>query len=343
MRYLFALFAAFVMSFATPALAQDEELPPEALQFLAELAPRSGTVAIPEAKATLDLGDAYIFYGPEDARRILTEAWGNPPGAAEGVLGMVMPAGTTPFSDAWGGVVTYEETGYVSDEDAASADYDELLEQMQEGAEADNAIRRESGYPTVSIVGWAEAPKYDASNHSVIWARELAFDDSEINSLNYDLRTLGRRGVLSINLVSTMPELENIRLAASDFASHASFDVGARYQDFDDSTDPRAGYGIAGLVAGGAGLAVAKKAGFLAVLLKFLKPILIGLAVLGGVLWKPIMRMFGRKEEEPEEWQDYEEALDDEPQPDSDEIPPVSEDATVTTEAGDDPGAHPRS
>ena len=68
-------------------------------------------------------------------------------------------------------------------------------------------------------------------------------------------------------------------------------------------TDEAAGYGIAGLVAGGVGLAVAKKAGLLVLLLKFIKPILLGLVVLFGAFRGRIMRLFGRREEEVE-WEE---------------------------------------
>lgn len=300
----FILLAAIALGLAAaPVQAQEEPLPPEAAAFVEQLTPRSGAIAIPEAQATLDLGNKYLFYGPEDAALILTEAWGNPPEAATGVLGLVMPAGTTPYSDAWGAVVTFEATGFVEDGDARDADYGELMRQMQEGSEAENEERRAAGYAPVNLIGWAQSPRYDSVAHSVVWARELAFEGEGVNSLNYDLRTLGRTGVLSINLVATMPELGEIREVANDFAQIAAFDAGARYDDFNADTDETAGYGIAGLVAGGAGLAVAKKLGLLAILLKFIKPILLGLVVLLGLFGGRIRRLFGRKEEEVEEWQ----------------------------------------
>ncbi|WP_158586739.1 DUF2167 domain-containing protein [Aurantiacibacter zhengii] len=267
------------------------ELPPEVQQMLDSLQPQRGTVEIAAADATLDLGDQYDFYAADDARTILVNLWGNHPDEATGVLGLVMPAGASPLSDAWGAVVTYEATGFVSDEDAADADYNELMDAMREGSVELNEERRAQGYPGVDILGWAQSPAYDAGTHSVIWARELDFDDTDVNTLNYDLRTLGRSGVLSINLISSMPNLAEIQTAANDFASHAAFNPGARYSDYQEG-DPRAGYGIAGLVAGGAGLAVAKKAGVLAVLLKFIKPILLGAVVLFGAFAGRIKRFF---------------------------------------------------
>ncbi|MEL6738380.1 MAG: DUF2167 domain-containing protein, partial [Pseudomonadota bacterium] len=304
---------------AAPLAAQEvapEELPPEIAALLERLDPKTGKVSLPAANATLDLGADYIFYDADDAREILTVLWGNPPETVQNALGLVMPAGSSPLSDEWGAVVSFEETGYVSDDDAQDTDYDELLASLQKGTEQSNQARMQAGYPEINLVGWAERPVYDRSTHSVVWAQDLAFSDSDVNTLNYDVRSLGRYGVLSLNLVSGMPELPRIREAAKDFAMHASFDEGARYQDFDPSTDSTADYGIAGLIAGGAGAAaLAKKTGFLAVILAFLakfgKFIAIGALMLFGALWTPIKRYFGGAEEEEyyeEEYYEEEEA-----------------------------------
>jgi uncharacterized membrane-anchored protein len=61
------------------------------------------------------------------------------------------------------------------------------------------------------------------------------------------------------------------------------FSAGNRYEEFSSSSgDKVAAYGIAGLVAGG----VLLKSGFFKLLLGLIKPILIGVAVIGGVAVK---------------------------------------------------------
>lgn len=323
MRFVAALLAALAALLAVPLAAQapsKADLPPEIVRMLEEFKPVSGKVNVPEARATLDLGEDYVFYNAQDARTILIELWGNPPQTVEGVLGLVMPKGTSPVSDSWGAVVTFEESGYVSDEDAASTDYDELLTAMQDGTNEANAARAEAGFGTITLVGWAERPVYDAKTHSVVWAQNLRFSDADKNTLNYDVRTLGRYGVLSLNLISTMDKLGEVRVAAKQFAQHASFDDGARYGDFNPDTDAQAEYGIAGLIAAGAGVAAAKKLGLFGtigvVLVKFLKPILVGVALFGAGLFQAFKSRlgFGKKEEQ-EVWEGYAEAEAEE-QPD---------------------------
>lgn len=304
------LLGALVLLLATiaPATAQDGatgSISPEVQAFLDELDPQTGTISIPAAKARLELGDKYVFYGEQDAKAILTQLWGNPPDSVSQTLGLVMPAGSSPISDSWGAVISFESIGYVSDDDAADVDYDELMELMQDGAREETDLRRQAGYPAIEVVGWAERPNYDKRTHSVVWAQNLKFDEQAVNTLNYDVRTLGRYGVLSLNLVSVMPDLDSVRIAAQDFASLASFEQGARYADFNPSTDRAAEYGIGGLVAAGAGVAMAKKLGIFAIILKFLKPILLGVVALFFFFKKKILGLFGIGDDEDEEWVEY--------------------------------------
>lgn len=300
LRFIGVAAAALIVAVGVPVRAADApvQLPEAVVAAAKSLQPRHGKIAIAEAHATLDLGDAYDFYGPEDARKILVDIWGNPSQSADRVLGMVMPAGASPLSDAWGAVVTYEETGFVSDDDAGKVDYAELLTQMREGEDENNEKRKAAGYPAMHLAGWAEQPTYDAGTHSVVWAQDIAVGDAASHTLNYDVRTLGRRGVLSLNLVSSMDQLSDVRQAATAFADHAAFDQGARYQDYDSSTDKTAEYGIGGLIAAGVGVAAAKKLGILAILLKFLKPIAIAAIAAFAVLRNKIAGLFGRRKAE---------------------------------------------
>jgi uncharacterized membrane-anchored protein len=308
MKNIAAFLALLCAICSSPTLGQPgEEIPPEIQKFLDSLEPLQGEIPLPEAQASLDLGNQYLFYNSQEAKAILVDLWGNPPDSVDGVLGLVMLADTTPLSDSWGAVISFEETGYVSDDDAADADYDEVMTQLQEGARSGNQSRSEAGYPTVDVVGWAERPNYDPATHSVVWAQNLRFSDSDVNTLNYDFRSLGRYGVLSMNLVSTTPELENVREAARDFATHAQFNAGARYRDFNASTDRVAEYGLGGLVAAGVGVAAAKKLGLLAIFAKFGKFIFLGIALLVGVFWRKIAGIFGAGQDDTEEEWIYEE------------------------------------
>lgn len=302
-RYLLALAAAGLFTAAPMALtAAVAPQQVDRAKLVKSLRPQHGKIPLPAAKASLDLGTAYDFYGPADAKTILVDIWGNPPENAEGVLGLVMQAGKSPIEDNWGAIVTYEPSGYVADTDAASTDYTAVLKQMQEAEAAENSQRQSAGYPTIHVVGWAESPAYDKASHSMVWARDIKFSDGGADTLNYDVRSLGRAGVLSVNMVSTIPHLTEVQAAAHEFAGHAAFDPGARYTDFNPDMDKQAEYGVGGLVAAGAGIVIAKKLGLLAIagkfLFGFLKPILVGIVALFAAFRHRIMGLFGRKTDE---------------------------------------------
>jgi len=281
--------------------AEEKAYQARMLELARSLKPQTGDIHLSTARATLRLGKDYYFIDAEGSRKIIVEAWGNPAEQAEGVLGMVFPQGKSfADTDSWGAVVTYEAEGHVSDEDAASTDFDALLDQMREGEAENNAARKEQGYPPVHLVGWADRPTYDGKRHSVVWARDIQFGGEGDHSLNYDVRLLGRNGVLSLNMISSMSHLADVKAAGRAFAATVTYDAGFAYGDYVEGVDKAAGYGIAGLIAAGAGVAAVKKLGLLAVVLAFGKKFIVFLVIGLAAAWKWIMRLFRRKAEEEE-------------------------------------------
>lgn len=226
---------------------------------------RHGDITLENGIAQLAVGDSYYFLGPQDGAYVLEQLWGNPPD--DTVLGMVFPAEMTPLHDTWGMVLTYDPMGHVSDEDAEGYDYDALLSDMQAETRNESAWRVENGYETIELVGWAEPPHYDSTGRKLYWAQHLRFGGDETDTLNYNIRALGREGVLVLNVVAGMDLIDEVRAAAPDLLAMTSFTDGNRYADFDPSLDKVAAVGIGGLIAGKA----VAKTGLLVVLLAFLK------------------------------------------------------------------------
>lgn len=265
-----------------------------AAQFDAEMKYQTGDIGVRDGLATLHLGENFRYLSPSDAKRVLEEAWGNPPG--DMTLGMIVPTGVSPASpEGWGVLITYEEEGHVEDDDADDIDYDELLEQMQEGTEANNAEREKMGYPPLHLVGWAEPPHYDKERHLLYWAQHLRSGGGD--SLNYAIRALGRKGVLELNAVAPMEHLAQVKPEMERIYGAVEFEEGNRYSDFDPDIDDVAAYGIGGLIAG----KLAMKAGLFAGLLKILvagKKLLIVL-VIGA--FAGIKGLLGMKKDKGEE------------------------------------------
>lgn len=246
---------------------------------------QTGDIQLPDAGAKLHVPEDFYYLSPKDAERVLVEVWGNPPG--QDTLGMLFPAELTPFdSDSWAVTISYEEDGYVSDEDADKIDYSELLAEMQSSSSAQNKERIKQGYEAVVLVGWAAQPYYDKESHKLHWAKELKFGDQEVNTLNYNIRVLGRKGVLVLNFIAGMDQKQLIETKLDTVLSLADFDQGATYADFDPQIDKVAAYGIGALVAG----KVLAKTGFFAIALVFLKKfgvfIVVGLGALVKGLFK---------------------------------------------------------
>jgi uncharacterized membrane-anchored protein len=230
------------------------------------------------------------FLNGHDAGIIITKLWGNPP--HDDPLGMLVPAGDM-LKAGWGVIITYEEDGYVKDNDAASINYDDLLKQIQKSISDANPERKKQGYPTFQLVGWAAPPRYDHETHKLYWAKNLKFDAEDENTLNYNIRMLGRRGVLVLNAVATMEQLPEIEQNTPKILSAVDFNPGNRYTEFDaGSGDKVATYGIAALIAGG----VAAKAGLFKTLwiaiLAGKKFIIIAVVAVGA--W--IKKLFGKKQ-----------------------------------------------
>lgn len=231
---------------------------------------RSGTITLSNQLVKLELGDKYRYLDAADARKVIVDLWGNPPDSAAEVLGMIVPANSHfDEADFWGAVIQYKEDGHVSDEDARDINYDQLLQQMKQASDEDDKRRRAAGYEGMALIGWAVPPHYDAGRHVMHWAKEFKGDKGD-KVMNYDVRVLGRKGVLSLLVVADPQQIDSLREAINDLPQVAQYTSGNRYADFDKSNDKMASYGLAALVAGGTAAAAAK-AGKLALLAVFLK------------------------------------------------------------------------
>ncbi|EKE70590.1 DUF2167 domain-containing protein [Gallaecimonas xiamenensis] len=268
----------------------DEEYSQWAQGIWDKLDRQTGTITLPNGVATLNVPENFYYLSPKDAETVLVDVWGNPPSSELG-QGMLFPADVTPFdAESWGVTIDYEEDGYVSDDDAADIDYDDMLADMKKDVAEESKYREKNGYGSVALVGWAEKPYYDASSHKLYWAKEMNFDHSDVNTLNFNIRVLGRKGVLVLNFIASMEQKAEINTNLETVLAIANFDEGSRYQDFNPELDKVAAYGLGGLIAG----KVLAKVGFFAAALLLLKKF--GVFLLAGLAWLGRKVFSGRKE-----------------------------------------------
>ena len=173
--------------------------------------------------------------------------------------------------------------GYVKDDDR-NLDANAILSSIREGTEASNKVRRERGWSTLEVVGWQQAPFYDPSTKNLTWSILGRSDDGD--SINHSTRLLGRRGVMRVNLVAGPEEMGTALPAFNAMVGDFSFTSGNKYSEFTRG-DKIAEYGLAGLIVGGAGVALVKTG----LLQKFGKVIVVAIIALLGA----IKKLFGAR------------------------------------------------
>ena len=258
-------------------LAEDVELTPgqidqiltEQLQLQWQPGPTEQKIGR-EAEVKLPAG--YRYLDQAGTHRLL-KAFENFPDDAD--LAMVSPSGST----EWFVVFSFDDIGYVKDDEKDDIDKQALYESFRAGAAAGNKQRAAQGMSSLELVGWAVEPYYNADSNSLEWGLKYRSDGDLV--LNYFMKRLGRRGVMSCNLVVGPEEFEEVMPKFREVMKGFEFQSGKKYAEF-QAGDKIAEYGLTALVAGGA-LAVAAKSGLLG---KLWKVIVFGFLAAAGAIKK---------------------------------------------------------
>lgn len=290
MKRLLTLFliAAMVPAYATDPATDSTSVFLDSLESTFRY--QEGVITFDNEVGTLTVPEGFRYLDAEQTHYVIHDLWGNPGG--EGTMGMIVPSNVPITSpESWAFIITYDEMGFVKDDDADDIDYDEMLTEMQSETAEENKAREEAGYEPISIIGWASKPFYDKDKKVLHWAKELSFGNSDVHTLNYNVRVLGRKGVLVLNAVASMGALPTVQQNIEPVLSAFQYSEGHRYSDFNPELDQVAAWTVGGLVAG----KVLAKAGIFALLLKNIK--LIGIAIVGLVT--AVIKWFKRKTEPP--------------------------------------------
>lgn len=226
------------------------------------------------SQAQVQVPEGCLFSAGAGARKLL-ESWQNPTSGDE--VGVVWSLSLADERQ-WHVFFTFRGDGYVKDDDK-EIDADALLSSMKESNVAGNEERKKRGWPSVTLLGWQKPPFYDPKTNNLTWATLLQGEKSQ--SVNWSTRMLGRAGVMEVDLVLGPEELEASLPGFEALLAGYEFKSGHKYAEF-KAGDKIAEYGLAALVAGGAG-ALALKTGLLAKLWKLL---IIPIAAVGAWLKK---------------------------------------------------------
>ncbi|MDA7918255.1 DUF2167 domain-containing protein [Mariniblastus sp.] len=230
--------------------------------------------------AEIQVPAGYQFTGSKGAS-IYLEAIGEPPENLDGVL---MPCS---LDNAWELTFTFNDIGFVSDEEKDNLDAADILKQIVNATEVGNEYRRQRGRDELHVSGWLYPPSYNEQLNSLTWATKAKAVNFE--GVNFDYVMLGRRGVMKAKLVTDVPQLKAVTPIVNGLLkSRFKFKSEENYAAF-KSGDNVARYGLSALITGGVVVAAAKS-GFLA---KFGKFIIFGLVAFGAGIMKLI---FGKTE-----------------------------------------------
>jgi uncharacterized membrane-anchored protein len=255
-----------------------EQLPPDAdpevRAFFGELdkiqwVDGPTTVAL-DGNSTLQLPEGYVFLDTKNTGKYL---------ALNENLGDDTEVMIAPADLSWSAYLSYLGEGYVKDDDEIDADA--ILQTLKDATEAANAERVKRGWDTMRVTGWAVPPNYNQATQRLEWA--AAHESAGGAGVNFFTKILGRRGHMSVQLVSAPEQLDAAEAALNDVLGGFAYQAGDRYADFKPG-DKVAAYGLAALVAGGAAALATKKgfwaaaAAFFAAAWKFIAAIAIGAA-----------------------------------------------------------------
>ena len=123
MKHFVLIIAAFLL-WSSTALAQEAPLTQEEKELIAQLQADSikgqtGAIQLPSAHCTLSVPDGFVFLDSQSTKHLLVDYWDNPQEKLDGVLGAMVKADAGIFYNVETAyVVSYDNCGYVSDEDA---------------------------------------------------------------------------------------------------------------------------------------------------------------------------------------------------------------------------------
>ncbi len=227
--------------------------------------------------AEIQVPEGVVFGDASIAKKIMEQSGNLVSGQEAGIL--LLEGSTVLFE--------FDDVGYVKDDDKDKLDADKMLSSLREGQDEANKELAKLGRPQLELPRWAVKPHYDDATHNMEWAPVVKNKENGHETVNYNVRLLGRRGVMEATLLVKPEGLETELPIFRQTLKGFAFNAGEDYASWRDG-DKVAEYGLAALVTGGA-VAVAAKSGLLG---KLWKLIVAGIAALVAGAQK----LFGKKD-----------------------------------------------
>lgn len=223
-----------------------------------------GTVPIPGDVYSLDLGEQYYALTGADAAWVYQTIWENLP--EPGLDALIFKTGTSPLDGSWAVTVITASFGHISDDEAATMDYQAIVDDQIAAEPEVNRQRRESGLPELTTIGLAGTPGYDTAAHALRYSVLLRSSGYDGEILNANAWVLSRHGFVQLTVLGDAAHAYAVDVAMPDLIKLVQLKDGSRYGDFIPGVDTVAEGGLSALIGGGAA-----QVGLIAVAIALLK------------------------------------------------------------------------
>jgi uncharacterized membrane-anchored protein len=287
MRHLYNFVAAFILAgFAAAPLAADTMadmfpgyvawLDPSLHEPFGKMEIHREALSVPGGVYSLELGDDFYALTGADAAWVYHTLWQNLP--ISGIEALLFQTGTTPIDGSWAVMVTSNTSGHISDAEAATMDYQAIVDDWIAAEPDQNRQRREAGLPELTTIGLAGTPGYDAAAHALKFSVLLRSSAYDGKILNADAWVLSRHGFVQMTVLGDAAYADAVDKAIPRLVNLVRLNDGNRYEDFAPGVDTIAEGGLSALLGGGA-----TQAGLIVVAIALLKKF--GVLLLVPLFW----------------------------------------------------------
>lgn len=197
---------------------------------------KKGIISLDSGNAVLTVPDSYKFLSRSQSIFVLTKIYGNPLDSS--VIGMLIPNDKGILDqDGWVFTISYKDIGYINEINVNEINYEVLLNDLNKEIIEVNKSRLHQGFSSVQLIGWASQPLFDKNRKILQWATEVNFGKDSLNTLNYSIRILGKKGVYILNAVASMKQLPAVKSTINDVIGSIQFIDGYKYSEFKQGID----------------------------------------------------------------------------------------------------------
>lgn len=210
----------------------------------------TGNIKLAGGKFNLRVPEEFFFIDAVQSRYILEELWGNLPDPE--VAGMIVRKGFQPSKliNDYSFVIGYSDIGHISAQKDAELNHDELLASLKDNMTRSNESRLDMGLNTMTVNGWVMVPNFDDYKKALYWATRISANGSDEEILNYNLRLLGKTGVIKINAVATLDQLSDIKRTLPLIIAQTKFAAEERFEAYREGSDRESNQNLTSLITG---------------------------------------------------------------------------------------------